>query len=181
MCIRDSHHLMLARTMVGQGQTEVRRSVWDLRSRALEEFDLPAVLAATARQLTDGTGIEVTVNPKGQVRRLPDLLEDNLLRIAQEALTNVIKHSAATCAVIEIDYGNENVMLEIKDDGTGFEVETCAGPLDGHFGLLGISERVKRVNGRVAIHALPGRGTTVHVEIPIEAGQDLALPVLAAM
>ena len=176
-----NHHLMLARTMVGQGQTEVRRSVWDLRSRALEEFDLPAVLAATVRQLTDGTGIEVTVNAKGQVRRLPDLIEDNLLRIAQEALTNVIKHSGATCAVIEMNYRNENVTLEIKDDGTGFEVETCAGPLNGHFGLLGISERVKRVNGRVAIHGLPGRGTTVHVEIPIEAGQDLALPVFAGV
>jgi signal transduction histidine kinase len=176
-----NHHLLLARTMVGQGQTEVRRSVWDLRSRALEEFDLSAVLAATVRQLTDGTGIEVTVNAKGQVRRLPDLIEDNLLRIAQEALTNAIKHSGGTCAAIEMNYGNETVTLEIKDDGIGFIVETCAGPLDGHFGLLGISERVKRLNGRMAIHGLPGHGTRIHVEIPIQTEPNIVSPVLIAM
>jgi signal transduction histidine kinase len=176
-----NHHLSLARSLVGQGQVDVRRSVWDLRSRSLEQFDLPSALTTTSHQLTDGTGIQVTVTAKGRVRPLPDLIEDNLLRIAQESLTNVIKHSGGTRAYIALDYGAKNVFLEVRDNGKGFATERCAGPLNGHFGLLGISERVKRVNGQITIHSTPETGTTLHVEIPLPAGSDLQMPIFAGL
>jgi signal transduction histidine kinase len=163
----SSYHLELARNILAQSQMDVRRSVWDLRSRALEQFDLRGALVTSSKQIAEGTGIRVTVSARGRVRPLPEIIEDNLLRIAQEAITNIIKHSGATRAEIRLDYGPQNVVLEIEDDGRGFAVDECVGPHDGHFGLLGISERTQRLNGRVAITSTPDSGTTVRVEIPI--------------
>jgi signal transduction histidine kinase len=165
---RDAgHHMSLARDLVAQGQVDVRRSVWDLRSRVSEQFNLAGALTASSRQLTDGTGIRVEVNARGHVRHLPETIEDNLLRIAQEALTNVIKHSGASSATIDLAYAEDAVSLDVKDNGKGFSTENCNGPQDGHFGLLGISERVKRLSGRAQITSGPGAGTLVHVDIPV--------------
>jgi signal transduction histidine kinase len=165
-------HLELARNLMGQSQVELRRSVWDLRCRALEQFDLPGALLRSARQFTYGTGIEVAVTTKGQARPLPEVLEENLLRIGQEALTNVIKHSGAGGVKIELEFGPERVALQIKDDGQGFTPENSAGAREGHFGLLGMSERAKRLGGQVLITSAPGEGTTVRVEIPSSPAQE---------
>jgi signal transduction histidine kinase len=173
-----SHHLELARNLVSQSQVDVRRSVWDLRSRALEQFDLPGALSTSCKQLIDGTNIDLEVTAKGRVRPLSETIEENLLRIAQEALTNVIKHSGATAASIELDYGAQNVMLEIQDNGRGFEQEKSAGPSEGHFGLLGISERAKRLGGELSVSSEIGRGTKVRVQVPIE--QNSPSPDFAA-
>jgi signal transduction histidine kinase len=176
-----NQHLSLARKLVGQGQTEVRRSVWDLRSRALEQFSLPAVLKASARQLTDGTAIEVTVNAIGAARRLPDIIEDNLLRIAQEGLTNAIKHSGCRHVSIQLSYDPDAVRLEINDDGIGFDSTACAGPSSGHFGLLGISERAKRINAQFSIRSSHGEGTSLCAGISLAPETNPALPIFAGM
>ena len=158
---------------MSQSQVEVRRSIWDLRCRALEQFDLPAALKLSSRQIINGTSIKVQVAAKGRVRPLPEIVEDNLLRIGQEALTNVIKHSEATLAKIELDYGPQNIVLRIEDNGKGFIPEDRVGPHEGHFGLLGVSERTKRLRGRVSLTSAPGKGTIVRVEIPLDPGPDL--------
>ena len=165
---RANHHLELARNLVTQSQVEIRRSIWDLRSRALEKFDLPGALLTSGRQLTDGTNIQLEVEAVGRVRPLPETLEENLLRIAQEALTNVIKHSEATLARIDLDFGPQNIVLQVKDNGRGFAPENCGGPREGHFGLLGISERAKRLQARFVVESAPGAGTTLRVEIPLD-------------
>jgi signal transduction histidine kinase len=163
-----NHHLELARDFVGQGQVDVHRSVWDLRSRVLEEFDLPGALEASGKQLTNGSELSFEVITKGRVRPLPDTLEENLLRIAQEAMTNVVKHSQATTAQIELDYGPQNILLRIKDNGCGFEQTQCAGATNGHFGLLGISERAKRLGAELKIDSAAGKGTLVEVRVALE-------------
>ena len=173
-----NHHLELARNLVSQSQVDVRRSVWDLRSRALEEFDLPGALSTCGKLLVDGTDIHLEVSAKGRVRPLPETVEENLLRIAQESLTNAIKHSGATMANIELDYGPQNVVLQVSDNGRGFEQEKSAGPGEGHFGLLGISERAKRLGAELSVTSEPGKGTTVRVRVPIE--QEVASPDLVA-
>jgi signal transduction histidine kinase len=147
---------------------EVRRSVWDLRSRALDQFDLPGALVTSGKQLTDGTNIRFEVTSKGRVRPLPETVEQNLLRIAQEALTNVIKHSEATAAAIELDYGPQTVAMQIKDNGRGFQSDQCPGPDEGHFGLLGISERAKRLGTEAVFKSEPGLGTTLRIQVAID-------------
>ena len=94
------------------------------------------------------------------------------MRIAQEALTNVIKHSEATTAAIELDYGPQTVAMQVKDNGRGFEADKCAGPDEGHFGLLGISERAKRLGTEAIFESKPGLGTTLRVQVAI----DQAIP-----
>ncbi|PWU13193.1 MAG: hypothetical protein C5B50_19730 [Verrucomicrobia bacterium] len=163
-----NHHLDLAADMVAQSQVEVRRSVWDLRSRALEQFDLPGALVASGKQLTDGTDIHFEVNTKGRVRPLPETIEENLLRIAQEAMANVIKHSEATSASIELDYGPQTVLMEIRDNGKGFDLGNCNGAGDGHFGLVGISERAKRLGTEAVFDSKPGEGTTLRLRVTID-------------
>lgn len=162
-----SHHLELARNLMAQSQVEVRRSVWDLRCRALEVFDLPGALLRSARQIADGASIKVEMETKGKARALPEIVEENLLRIGQEALTNILKHSGASVAQIELEFGRQKVVLQVKDDGCGFTPENSAGPHNGHFGLLGMSERAKRLGGQVIFVSAPASGTTVRVEIPL--------------
>ncbi|HTR40818.1 MAG TPA: histidine kinase [Pseudomonadales bacterium] len=162
-----SHHLKLARNLTRQGQTDVRRSVWGLRSRAGEKFDLVNALNITSQQIAHDAGIQVQINTEGEVRPLPETFEENLLRIAQEAITNAVKHSGANTVKVEFQFSPEKVVLQIKDDGKGFNPEKCDGPNEGHFGLLGIRERAERMNGAANISSTPGAGACVRVEVPI--------------
>ena len=144
------YHLGLVRNMLRMSRVELRRSIWDLRSRELEEFDLSEALLISANRIGDSAGIRLEVETKGDIRPLPEVVEENLLRIGQEAITNTVKHSGANWAKIQLEFAAHHVVLEIKDNGTGFTPENCAGPNAGHFGLLGMSERTKRLGGQIA-------------------------------
>lgn len=159
------HHLTLARSMVRSSRVDLRRSIWDLRSRELEQFDLPTALLISGNQIADGANIRVDVETKGQVRPLPETAEENILRIGQEAITNTVKHSGATRLLLELEFRPDNIVLTVKDNGNGFSPGNCVGPDQGHFGLLGMSERAKRLGGKITINSAPGVGTTITVEI----------------
>jgi len=88
-------HLNRVRMLVRHGIAEARRYVWDLRSSALEHNDLPTALSETARRLTAETTVEAQVQVSGAFRPLTQLVEDNLLRIGQEAINNAVKHAQA--------------------------------------------------------------------------------------
>ena len=174
------NHLELARNLMSKSQIEMRRSVWDLRRRALEQFDLAGALQESVRQITRGTHIQVELETIGLVRALPEVVELNLLRIGQEALTNVIKHSKASRVKIELVFGPQQVVLQIKDNGKGFTLENCLGPDDGHFGLQGMSERAKRIGGQFVPASESGKGTTVRVGVPLGPGEAFQWPAEAA-
>ena len=159
-------HLKLARNLMRQSQADLHRSVWGLRSRAEEEFNLANALITSVRQITGDTGLRIEVQTNGEAGTLSEITEENLLRIGQEAITNVVKHSGASRAKIELEFTPQTVVLQIGDDGKGFNPEACAGPKDGHFGLLGIRERTERLGGTILITSSPGAGTCVRVEIP---------------
>lgn len=163
-----NYHLGLVRSMVRTSQVDLRRSIWDLRSRELEEFDLSNALLISSNRIAACAGMTVEVNTKGVARPLPEIVEENILRICQEAVTNTVKHSGAHRVRIELEFHAEKVILQIMDNGRGFTPENCAGPNDGHFGLLGMSERAKRLGGNVLITSAPGNGAIVYVELPIE-------------
>ena len=91
----------LARRFLGQSRLDLRRSIWDLRSRELEEFALAEALSIASGQILTGSGISPEFSTTGTPRRLPEVVEENLLRIAQEALTNVLKHSGATAVTLQ--------------------------------------------------------------------------------
>jgi len=171
------HHLELARNLIAQTQVEVRRSIWDLRSRELEQFDLPSALLRNARQITEGTNIQVEVETRGQDQGLSEIVEENLLRIGQEAMTNVVKHSGASLVKIELEFGPQGVVLRVSDNGCGFSPEDGVHSKANRFGLLGMSERAKRLNGSIVLTSSPGCGTTVRVEIPSSSPPEAEPPV----
>jgi len=142
--------------------------VWDLRSQSLESNDLPAALSETARQMTSGTPVRAEVQVSGHARRLPAQIENNALRIAQEALTNALKHAQPRNVVIELSFEPSNLCLRVRDDGKGFDAEGVLGAQDGHFGLLGMRERVEHVGGCLRVVSEPGGGTEVVADIPIK-------------
>lgn len=160
-------HLGLIRNMVRLNRVDLRRSIWDLRSRELEQFDLYKALSLGASRIASSADVHVEVETKGNVSTLPEVIEEALLRIGQEAVTNTVKHAGARSIRIELDFSEPNVVLEIRDDGKGFVPETCPGPNEGHFGLLGMAERAKRVGGEIKVASTPGTGTVIRVEIPL--------------
>jgi signal transduction histidine kinase len=162
-------HLGLARNLMAQSQVELRRSIWDLRSRELEQFDLANALLVSGRQMTSGTDIQLRVETTGTLRALSEIIEENLLRIGQEAVTNIVKHSGAGHAKIVLEFLPESVVLNVEDDGKGFVTEICPGSREGHFGLLGMSERAKHLSGHIRIESTPGKGTRFRAEIPTNA------------
>jgi signal transduction histidine kinase len=161
------HHLKLARGLVRQSQTDVRDSVWGLRSRAMEQFNLINAIRINSRQIAGGAGLKVEVETAGQIPPLSEIVEENLLRIAQEAVSNAVKHSGAKALKVELQFTPRETVLQVADNGKGFVPENCAGPNDGHFGLLGIRERTERLGGRLSITSAPGSGATIRVVIPL--------------
>jgi ligand-binding sensor domain-containing protein/two-component sensor histidine kinase len=160
-------HLALAQSMVSHSLVEARRTVWNLRSQALETNDLATAFSDTARQMTEGSAVVTEVRVSGESRRLPSRIENNALRIGQEALTNAIKHAEPKHVLIELDFEAANLQLRVKDDGRGFDTEGMLATADGHFGLLGMRERAEHCGGRLRLSSRPGEGTEVWATIPI--------------
>jgi signal transduction histidine kinase len=103
----------------------------------------------------------------GTARPLPEIVEENLLRIGQEAMTNVVKHSGATLVTLNLGFEQHQVTLAVKDNGSGLAAEKLAPNDNQHFGLLGMAERTKRLGGRFSIVGAPGAGTTITVSLPL--------------
>src|SRR5581483_6205866 len=154
--------------MARHSLTEARRSVMDLRASALEGQDLPAALSDAARQWTAGSPVRVEVDVHGDARKLPEELEQHVLRIAQEAVTNIVKHANAQQVRIRLEMENRKLSLLVADDGRGFEQTEAFSELGGHFGLIGMRERAERLGGELQLHSQPGQGTKVEVTVPLK-------------
>jgi ligand-binding sensor domain-containing protein/signal transduction histidine kinase len=159
-------HLNRVRMLVRRGIAEARRYVWDLRSQALDDNDLPTALSDTARRLTADTEVQAQVEVNGSFRPLSELVEGNLLRIGQEAINNAVKHAHAELILINLKFDAGRVQLSVRDNGRGFDPESKGGPADGHFGLTSMRERAGRIGGTLSINS-NGSGTEVIVEAPI--------------
>ena len=160
-------HLDRVRVLVRHGIAEARRYVWDLRSQALENNDLPTALSETARRLTAETTIEAQVQVSGTFRPLTRLVEDNLLRIAQEAINNAVTHAQAQRIFVDLVFDARRVRLNVRDDGRGFDSQAIGNGGNGHFGLVGMRERAEQIGGTLSIHSGNGSGTEIVVDVPI--------------
>jgi ligand-binding sensor domain-containing protein/signal transduction histidine kinase len=160
-------YLDRARQQVRHGIAEARRYVWDLRSPTLENNDLPAALAETARRLTHETTVQAQVEVNGSFRPLAQSVEDNLLRIGQEAINNAVKHAQAQRIFINLVFGPRRVQLIVRDDGRGFDPQVARNGSDGHFGLIGMQERAEQIGGTLSIQSANGSGAEVVADVPI--------------
>ena len=147
----------------------VRRLSQDLRPAALDRLGLPSALEWLASDVKKYSGLDIKVNVYGSERRFTEEVELILFRIVQEALRNVWRHSQATMVGIEVEFGETNIKIIIKDNGKGFNPPESMGDLakDGRLGLAGMQERASLINGTLVIQSKPGTGTTVTIEAPI--------------
>lgn len=159
-------HLDRVRMLVRHGIAEARRYVWDLRSQALDHADLPTALTDTARRLTASVPVEAQVEVSGVFRPLPRSVEENLLRIAQEAINNAVTHSHSDHVVVKLTFDINQVQLSVRDDGRGFD--PSAGEKNGHFGLVGMHERAERIGGILKIVSSDAAGTEILVNVPLQ-------------
>lgn len=147
---------------------EVREGILALRVTASEQG-----LAATLREFLDDWQDQTGIAVEDQIdlaARLQPVREVQALRIAQEALANVRKHSGAKNVRLRLSQDERLLRLEIEDDGKGFDLERPAADGRPHFGLLTMRERAASIASRLEIHAEPGRGSTVCLEVPIGRG-----------
>ena len=160
-------HLDLARKMARHSLTEARRSVMDLRTSALEDHDLPSALTTAAREWAAGSPVQVQVEVSGNGYKLSEDVEQHLLRIAQEAVTNALKHAGARMIRVELAVEDRKLRLRVKDDGRGFEPSRAFSVIGGHFGILGMRERAERLGGELDLSSQLGLGTQVEVTVPL--------------
>ncbi|MEH2117772.1 AAA family ATPase [Nostoc sp.] len=156
-------HLEMIEELARAGLAGARRSVSALRPRLLEEGNLESALHRIVAQMRSTTDTALICETQGTAYSLPTEVENNLLRIGQEALTNAIKHASAGEIRVELVYNETQCVLRVKDDGRGFGVGSI--PLSGGFGLLGMSERAERISAQLAIQSQPGQGTEIIVTI----------------
>jgi len=152
----------------------LRRVITNLRPGVLDELGLVPALSWVADTTLRPQGIAVTIDAAGLEGRLPGRLETTLFRIAQEAMSNVARHSGASHVAIELGATDTGASMVVRDDGGGFEpVPPGAPPPQGSgLGLAGMRERAALVGGGVEVTSVVGEGATIIVEIPIPGGAD---------
>ncbi|MEH1934227.1 MAG: PAS domain-containing protein [Nostoc sp.] len=156
-------HLEMIEELARAGLAGARRSVSALRPRLLEEGNLESALHRIVAQMRATTDTALICETQGIAYFLSTEVENNLLRIGQEALTNAIKYACAGEIRVELVYNETQCILRVKDDGRGFGVGST--PFRGGFGLLGMSERAERIGAQLTIQSQPGQGTEIIVTI----------------
>jgi two-component system sensor kinase len=119
-------------------------------------------------------GLKTELQQEAMTDRLPPEIEAGVFRIVQEALTNVAKHARAISCRVFLQRLPHSLFVTVEDDGLGFDpAASRRGPRG--LGLVGIRERVTRLNGQMRIETAPGKGTRLSVEVPVAAGEREAL------
>jgi two-component system NarL family sensor kinase len=151
-------------TLTRASLDEARRSVLDLRAAPLEGRTLAEALTTLAESEGGHGGLAVCVDVVGGSRPLPVRIEAGLYRIAQEAITNVVRHAGAHTLSVQLTTQPTSVQLLIADDGQGFDPAQV--PVN-RYGLIGLNERAKLLGGHLAVQSSPGAGTRLAITVPL--------------
>ncbi len=147
----------------------VHRLVYDLRPSVLDDLGLLAGLRWYAESRLEPLGVRVSLMATGDERRLPAELETAVFRIGQEAISNIARHANAANVFIGVGFQPDRVILEVEDDGEGFDAATEVSGEEGHgWGLLGIRERATLFGGTLDVTSAPSMGTRIEVSIPLQ-------------
>ena len=156
-------HLDQAEKLARYSLNEARRSVMSLRQSLVERISLPDAIRDEATRFSEINDIPVNMNVSGQPVQLKAEDEESLLRIFQEAVANIGRHSNASKVEVDLSYNDKSVNLSIHDNGVGFDTRKKK---QGSFGIIDMKERVSLLKGKFKIESKPGQGTTIFVNIP---------------
>ena len=152
------------RELVQNSLEEARRSIWELRSQGTDAADFRSRLSSMATELGKRAGVHLQFSVLGTYRALPENVESELLKIGQEAMTNVVRHANAKQLKVDLAYEAKKVRMIIADDGQGFAGNVNSSGPDGHFGLRGMRERADHIGAQLFVKSAPGEGTQIEVE-----------------
>jgi signal transduction histidine kinase len=157
--------LALLESMATGSLGELRHLINDLRPPQLDDMGLAAGLRWLVERFQDHDNPQLKLDIHGELRPLPSEVETTLFRIAQEGITNAIKHSQADHIWVTLDYSDEGTSLSVSDDGKGFDLTAALHPttIRTAWGLAGIQERSNLINATLKINSVPGSGTTLTV------------------
>jgi signal transduction histidine kinase len=161
-------HLNKAKSLARGSLNEARRSVWDLRPKALEQLSLVEALRQEVGRLAQTNNIKARFDTSDQARELPLEVETALLRICQESLANIRKHASATEVKVDLAFDESYVTLNIRDNGRGFKTgaATREKGKDAGFGLVSMQERARNLGGTFEVQTEKRKGTLIKVMIP---------------
>jgi signal transduction histidine kinase len=152
------------KTMAGEALYDIRLLIFELHPPILEGQGLAEALRIRLAAVETRAGLKSELRVEEE-RRLPLAIEEELYRIALEALNNVVKHARARQVTVYLRFDEQRVRLEVSDNGRGYDPAVARD--SGGMGLRGMEERTRRINGMLEILGAPGVGTTVKVEVPI--------------
>lgn len=159
-------HARRALRVARDSLTESRRVVWALQPAPLTDGELPDALRTLVKDLSEESGAVGDTVVTGTPRPLPAETQTALLRIAQEALSNVRRHAQASRVSVTLSYMADVVALDVQDDGAGIAPE----PTRGGVGMRSMRERAAELGGEFAVESTPGEGVTIAVTLPLVAG-----------
>jgi signal transduction histidine kinase len=160
---KNLHQLELLTT---HSLDELQRLIADLRPSHLDDLGLSSAMRWYANTLQERVKLDVHVEIFGEERVVASPVKIALFRIAQEALTNVLKHAQAKTARVTLTYGEKSVQVRVTDDGKGFDMDAAGSAKRVSWGLKGMEERTSLLGGRFEVQSQQGQGTTVEVSIP---------------
>lgn len=159
-----SEQIQATRSMVRRGLEAARQSIWDLRANVTGN-SLPVRLRKAVETFSVNHP-DTQVSIGGAYRKLDESLENEVLRIAGEGLSNIDRHAAATEVRAELRYAPDALRLTLRDNGRGFSPDAALA-MSGHYGVRGMQERALVLGGRLTITSNPGSGTTVTLDVPL--------------
>lgn len=152
--------------LVEESITEARGLIDELRPSVLDDMGLATAVKKYSRRTEKGNSLSVRLLVDEELGRIPSDVEIAAYRIIQEALTNVRRHAKTSHVQVEIRKKEDNLIVRISDEGCGFDIEAVNAEGD-NWGLVGMQERAKAVDGSLGLRSKPGKGTTISLKIPI--------------
>ena len=160
-------HLGQATRTLKSCRDELRNSIWDLRNRALEEASMDEAIRQTIAPHVAGAKVAVRFNVPRE--RLSDNTTHAILKTIREQTVNAVRHGKATRIWIAGGLDGDNLRFSVRDNGTGFDTASAPGFAEGHYGLVGITERVEALEGEFNIESTPGEGAKATISLKLIA------------
>jgi NarL family two-component system sensor histidine kinase YdfH len=166
-----------ARQIIAQAMQKARESLADARNAIsnLRETNLGELGDSLRREIDRfeaATGIPCAFHAE-QTPHLPDTVKETLLRTVSESLTNIARHAQASEAAVTLSANENLLVVEIRDNGIGFDPNNIP---SGHYGLLGIRERIRLIGGQLTLNSAPGKGTILSIHVPITQSPNHSIP-----
>jgi signal transduction histidine kinase len=162
-------------SIVDQTIRQIRNLALELRPLALDDLGLADALESALERQAKAAGWETSMQADELPTRLPPQIETACFRIGQEALTNIARHAAARTVRVELQFSGDELVLDIQDDGKGFDYAASRSPAmrRNHFGLVSMTERANLAGGQFELFTAQGKGTRIRVTFPLSTWAQL--------